>query len=66
MTLFLFIVEIAMLAWLVWNYQKAEDLAEKEDYLDRYSAHLDERANRLAKWEDELINWSQKNDENRK
>ena len=66
MTAILIIIALSEIAWAVWNYLKAEDLAEKEDYLDRYSAHLDERANRLAKWEDELINWSQKNDENRK
>ena len=66
MTLLFIIVAIVMVAWLAWNYLKAEDLAEKEDYLNKYSDRLDERANRLAKWEDELISWSQKNDENRK
>lgn len=56
MTAILIIIAIAEIVWTVWNYMRAEELAEKEEYLDRYSVHLDERANRLAKWEDELIN----------
>ena len=44
------IICIAQIVWNVRLYLKADELAEKEK-------HLDERANRLAEWEDELINW---------
>lgn len=57
MTAILFIIAVAEIVWTVWNYTKAEELAEKEEQLDKYSAHLDERANKIAQWEDELINW---------
>lgn len=57
MVAILIIIGIAQIVWTVWNYLKALDLADKEEYLDKYSVHLDERANRLAKWEYELINW---------
>ena len=33
---------------------RLEELDEIKECLDRYSIHLDERANRLALWEDEL------------
>lgn len=57
MTAILFIIAVAEIVWTVWNYMKAEELAEKEEQLDKYSVHLDERANKIAQWEDELINW---------
>ncbi len=57
MVAILIIIGIAQIVWTVWNYLKALDLADNEEYLDKYSVHLDERANRLAKWEYELINW---------
>jgi hypothetical protein len=50
MTAIIIIICIAQIVWNVRLYLKADELAEKEK-------HLDERANRLAEWEDELINW---------
>lgn len=54
MTAILIIIALSEIAWAVWNYLKAEEIAEKEEYLDKYSAHLDERANKIAQWENEL------------
>lgn len=60
MTAILFIIAVAEIVWTVWNYMKAEELAEKEEHLDKYSAHLDERANKIAQWEDELLQYKTK------
>lgn len=64
MTAILIIIALAEIVLAVWNYLKAEELAEKEEQLDKYSANLDERANKLAQWEDELIRWKKHNGEN--
>ncbi len=60
MTAILIIIAIAEIVWTVWNYMRAEELAEKEEHLDKYSAHLDERANKIAQWEDELLQYKSK------
>lgn len=60
MTAILFIIAVAEIVWTVWNYMKAEELAEKEEQLDKYSVHLDERANKIAQWEDELLQYKSK------
>ena len=60
MTAILFIIAVVEIVWTAWNYTKAEELAEKEEHLDKYSAHLDERANKIAQWEDELLQYKSK------
>jgi hypothetical protein len=54
MTLLLIIFAIATFALLAWVIMKMEQLDDYQDNLDKYSVHLDERANMLARWEDEL------------
>ena len=60
MTAILIIIAVAEIVWTVWNYMKAEELTEKEEHLDKYSVHLDERANKIAQWEDELLQYKSK------
>ena len=50
----LIILVIGTLLLLAWVIAKMEELDEREEELDKYSVHLDERANYLAKWEEEL------------
>lgn len=64
MTAILIIIAVTEIVWTVWNYLKAEELAEKEEWLDKRDISLDERANKLAQWEDELISWRKHNGEN--
>lgn len=64
MTAILIIIAVTEIVWTVWNYLKAEELAEKEEWLDKRDMSLDERANKLAQWEDELISWRKHNGEN--
>ena len=54
MTFFLIIFVLAILALLAWVIYKMEVVDERQEELDKYSVHLDERANRLAAWEQEL------------
>ena len=54
MTAILIIIALAEIVLAVWNYLKTEELAERREWLDKRDAMLDERANRLAQWEDEL------------
>ena len=54
MTIFLIIFVLATLILLAWVIYKMEEVDERQDELDKYSVHLDERANYLAKWEEEL------------
>ena len=46
------LVTLVLLAWVIY---KMEEVDERQEELDKYSVHLDERANKLAKWEQELI-----------
>ena len=41
----------ALLVWVLW---KMTELDEWQEELDKYSVYLDERANKLAMWEQEL------------
>lgn len=54
MTIILIIFVIATLLLLAWVIYKIEEVDERQDELDKYSVHLDERANRLAQWEEKL------------
>ena len=57
MTFFLIIFVLATFALLAWVIYKMGELDERQERLDKYSVHLDERANKLALWEQELIRW---------
>lgn len=48
MTALLIIFATATFALLVWVLWKMAELDERQEDLDKYSVHLDERANRLA------------------
>ena len=48
MTLVLVIFVILVFALLAWVILKMGELDELQEQLDKYSVHLDERANRLA------------------
>ena len=55
MTIALIIFAALTFAILVWVLWKMTELDERQEDLDKYSVHLDERANKLAQWEQELI-----------
>lgn len=59
MTIALIIFAAGTFALLVWTLWKMTELDEREERLDKFSVHLDERANKLAKWEEELIKWEE-------
>lgn len=48
MTIALIIFAVATFALLVWVLWKMAELDEREERLDKFSVHLDERANRIA------------------
>ena len=54
MTLFLIIFIIGVIALLAWVVYKMGEVDERQEELDKYSVYLDERANKLAMWEQEL------------
>lgn len=54
MTILLILFTILTLCLLAWVIYKMEELDELKEELDKYSVHLDERANKLARWEKEL------------
>jgi predicted nuclease with TOPRIM domain len=54
MTIALIIFAVATFALLVWVLWKMTELDERQEELDKYSVHLDERANRLAADEESL------------
>ena len=58
MTIFLIIFIIGILALLAWVIYKMTEIDERQENLDKYSVYLDERANKLAAWEQELIQWN--------
>lgn len=62
MKLLLIIFVLAVLLLLAWVVAKMAELDEREEELDKYSVHLDERANMLARWEQELRDLSDKLD----
>ncbi len=57
MKLLLIIFVLAVFAFFIWNLLKMGELDFLEDELSKREAWLDERANRLAIWESELIKW---------
>ena len=57
--IFFVVFTFALLVWVLW---KMTELDERQEDLDKYSVHLDERANKLAKWEDELIRWDKEDE----
>lgn len=66
MTFFLIIFVLATLALLAWVIFKMVELDERQEDLDKYSVRLDEIANKLAQWEQELIRWDEWNREGEK
>lgn len=59
MTILLIIFALCTFALLVWVLWKMAELDERQEDLDKYSVHLDERANRLAADEGTLRNLSE-------
>lgn len=57
MKLLLIIFVLAVFAFFIWNLLKMGELDFLEEELSKREAWLDERANRLAIWESELIKW---------
>lgn len=57
MKVLLIILVLAVFAFFIWNLLKMGELDFLEDELSKREAWLDERANRLAIWESELIKW---------
>lgn len=57
MTILLIIFTLGVLALLAWVIYKMTEIDEIKEDLDKYSVYLDERANKLAMWEQELIQW---------
>lgn len=55
MTAVLVIFVICVFALLAWVILKMVELDERQVELDKYSVHLDERANKLALWEKTMI-----------
>lgn len=53
--IFLLIFAIGVFVLLAWVIFKMGELDELQEELDKYSVHLDERANKLAQWERELF-----------
>lgn len=54
LTLIQIILALAVIAGIAYNFYRSEELDERQEDLDKYSVHLDERANKLAEWEKEL------------
>ena len=52
--LLLAFIAAVCIGWTGYIIYRMEELDEIKECLDRYSINLDERANRLALWEDEL------------
>ena len=59
MTFFLIIFVLATFALLAWVIYKMGEVDERQERLDKYSVYLDERANKLSQWEQELIRWEE-------
>lgn len=58
MAIFLIFFTIGVLVLLAWVIYKMTEIDEFKEELDKYSVYLDERANKLAAWEQELIQWN--------
>lgn len=57
MKLLLILFVLAVFEFFIWNLIKMGELDSLEKELSKREAWLDERANRLAIWESELIKW---------
>ena len=66
MTFFLIIFVLATFALLAWVIYKMGEVDERQERLDKYSVYLDEQANKLSQWEQELIRWDKWNKEGAK
>ena len=58
MTLALILFVLGVLVFFFWVLYKMAEIDERQERLDKYSVHLDERATKLSAWEQELIQWS--------
>lgn len=47
-------IDVILSCLLAWVIYKMSELDERQEELDKYSVYLDERANKLAMWEQEL------------
>ena len=54
MIVFLIIFVLGVFALLAWVIYKMGEVDDRQEELDKYSVYLDERANKLALWEEEL------------
>ena len=54
MTILEILFALASFGLLTWDLWKMTELDDMQERLDKYSVHLDERANKLAQWEQEL------------
>lgn len=54
MVVFLVLFVICVFALLAWVIYKMGEVDDRQEELDKYSVYLDERANKLAMWEQEL------------
>ena len=64
MTFAIIIFALATFALLSWVIHKMGEVDDRQERLDKFSVHLDERANKLSQWEQELTNWKkEKGDE---
>lgn len=57
MILMISLLAVCLCGLIIWVVMKISELDDRQERLDKYSVHLDERANKLAQWEQELMNW---------
>lgn len=60
MVVFLVLFVICVFALLAWVIYKMGEVDDRQEELDKYSVYLDERANKLAMWEQELNQYNLK------
>lgn len=56
-TCVLVLLALAIIAGVCYLVIRADELDEYEQDLHKYSVQLDERANKLAQWMQELMEW---------
>ena len=54
MTIVLILFVLGVIGLLAWVIYKMAEVDERQEELEKYSVYLDERANRLAMWEQQL------------
>ena len=57
-TAIILILSICMVVWMIHNAITSGNLNKRKEYLDKYSVHLDERANNLAEWERDVFGYN--------